>query len=473
MTDPTFGSEAGFQVAEQLRRQAVPGPWEVLGERVDRYEVHLLGAKAELVRGPVRLEAVGIRLLRPRGEGVGVGFASTSDLSERSVRAAVEDAEASARQAMFPARDPVLPGNPGGLPAVESADRANWEAPEESVTAFAQLLIDAFEGRSGVRPSFGAVQLLLGESTLANSAGLSHRASRTEASLEFAVTASGGPEGPAPGEYWAIPRHATRLDATALSVRVDDWCRKAEEIRRAEPMSGGDQSVVLPPGVLADVLPVILGYRFTGAAALRGIAPKPGDRVADPRISLVDDGLLPRAIGSSALDSEGTPQRRRELIRAGIAGELLFDVLHSRTQAGASSSGNGLRYGLEYGDPTYSTSPPGVRPTTLVVSTGDLASDEEIAEAAGEGVWVDQLGYPFPDATGANFGGELRLGYRIHGGKIGAPLRGGTVGGLALAPEGTPSLFNSVVGLGRRSERAAHLDTPAIVSRGLTVGGVG
>jgi predicted Zn-dependent protease len=473
MTEPTLGSDAGFQVAEQLRRQGVPGPWEVLGERVDRYEVYLLGGRAELVRQPVRLEAAGVRLLRPRGEQVGVGFAATSDLSERSIRAVVEDAEASARLGTFPARDPVLPGSSGGLPSVASTDRANWDAPEASVDAFAQLLIDAFDGRAGVRPSFGTLQLVLAESTLANSSGLAHRSTRTEAALEVAVTASGGPEGADPGEYWATPRRATRLDASALSVHVDDWCRKAEEIRHAAPMTGGEQAVVLPPGVLADVLPVILGYRFSGAAQLHDIAPKPGDRVASPNVTLIDDGLLPHALGSSSLDSEGTPQRRRPLIQAGVAGELLLDVLHARAVGAVGSTGNGLRYALEYSEPSDSTSPPGARPTTLVVTPGDLGSNEEIAEVAGEGVWVDQLGYAFPDGMSAGFGGELRLGYRIHRGKIGAPIRGGTVGGLALTPEGTPSLLNAVVGLGRRTERAAHLDAPTIVSRGITVAGVG
>jgi predicted Zn-dependent protease len=473
MTDPSFGSETGFHVADQLRRLKVPGPWEVLGEQVERYEVHFLGSRPELLRSPLRVGGVGIRLFRPDGDAVRVGYAATSDLAESSIRATVEDAEASARHARFPAPCPELPSSSAGAPSVSSADRAAWESPQDSMEAFSTMLVDAMDGRGNVRPSFGSLSLNLAETTLANSAGLAHRASRTEAALEFALTASGGPEGRPPGEYWAPPQMATRLDASALAVHVDDWCRKAEEIRRAEPLRGGPQSVVLPPRVLADVLPAILGFRFSGAAAMRQIAPAPGDVVAAEGISLVDDGLLPRALGSSSLDTEGIPQRRRALIQKGACVELLRDLLHGSVAGGTGSSGNGLRYGIEYAEPAQFTTPPGTVATTLVVTPGDLGSDVEIAEVAHDGIWVDQLGYAFPDGLSGAFGGELRLGYRIQNGRIGGPVHGGTIGGLALAPPGTPSLLGGVIGIGRTTARPAHLDTPAIVSNGLTVAGAG
>ncbi|MFI5415328.1 MAG: hypothetical protein ACHQ16_06670, partial [Candidatus Lutacidiplasmatales archaeon] len=69
------------------------------------------------------------------------------------------------------------------------------------------------------------------------------------------------------------------------------------------------------------------------------------------------------------------------------------------------------------------------------------------------------------------FGGEVRLGYRIHGGKIGEPVRGGTVGGVVVGGAGEASLMNTVLGLGRHSALTPHLSAPTMIVTGLGVGG--
>ena len=469
MSDPSLGSDAALRVADTLRRRKVPAPWDVYGERLERYEVHFTGTTPEMVRSPVRLEGVGIRLLRPVDGKLGIGFAATSDVSDESVAEAVDDAEATARHARFPATSAALPEGGGTGAAAPSFDAAAWAEPMPSLEAYLATMFSAFDGRRGVGPSFGSVHLTLSEATLANSSGLEHRTSRTEVYREVAVKAWDGPEGPAPGEYWVTDR-SVRLDASGMREEVAEWCRKAQDVRSARSPGAGTQSVVLPPRVLSDVLPTILGFRLSGVAELRGIAPRPGEEVASPSISIWDDGLFPYAVGTSTLDDEGSPQTKRALLGGGRSSSNLYDVLHG-SAAGRPTTGSGLRFSVIYPRWSRFDSTPGPTPSTLVVGTGDLGSDAEIAEAAGDGIWVDQLGYAFPDALSAAFGGEVRLGYRIHQGKIVEPVRGGTVGGVVVGGVGEPSLLNSVAGLGKRASLTPHLACPTMVVTGLAVGG--
>ncbi|MCI4362577.1 MAG: hypothetical protein L3J77_05240, partial [Thermoplasmata archaeon] len=242
MTAPTLGSEAATRVADQLLRRKVPAPWDVYGELLERYEVHFNGTTREMVRTPVRLEGVGLRVLRPVEGKTGIGFAATSDLSESSIDALVADAEATARHSRFPAARAELPSRASASPEVGSYDPAAWDRPVESLEGYLSVLFDAFDGRVGVGPSFGSVHLIRSEATQVNSSGLQHRESRTEFDREVAVKADGGPEGRPPGEYWVNDR-GVRLDPTHLRPEVAEWCQKAQDVRRASSPSAGPQSI--------------------------------------------------------------------------------------------------------------------------------------------------------------------------------------------------------------------------------------
>jgi TldD protein len=201
------------------------------------------------------------------------------------------------------------------------------------------------------------------------------------------------------------------------------------------------------------------------------MAPNIGGQWGNESLNVFDDGLVPWGVGSSPVDDEGTPQRRRTLLDQGKVSELLYDVRH----AGAfdtQSTGNAVRgRDVVYQDWRRFLHAPGGTSTTLVIEPGDRGSDEELAEAAGEGLWVQQLGWAIPDPYSGAFGGEIRLGYRIRGGRLSEPVRGGTVGGIALAPPGTPSLLQNVAGIGSMPTLAEGLFGPTLLVKPLTVAG--
>ncbi|HTT26183.1 MAG TPA: TldD/PmbA family protein [Thermoplasmata archaeon] len=463
MTAPELVASA---LADRLPKK-LPGPWDLFVERSRGFEIHLEGDRVEMRRGPIEFEGFGLRLFRPAGGAMGIGPAASTDLSPESLQLAVEHAEATAVRAPSPAKSIQLPRPASGpWPQVSVVDPALWDRPEEALEEYAQALLGPVGPAGAVQASFGSVRAGLVEVSLANSEGLGAAYRHTLVDLEFAVKAFGGPEGRPPGEYW-VTRQTRVIPRQGVEEEVREWCRKAQDVRRAVPTPAGVQKVVFPTPVLADVLPAILGYRLSGDAAVRKMGPKAGDQVAIPGLFVTDDGLLPDAPGSAPWDDEGTPHRSTRLLDEGrFLGPILDSVFAGAL--GGVPTGNGHRGSTH----RFLTTPsPGV--STLVVAPGTGGSDAELIEAAGEGIWLEQLGYAFPDGTTSAFGGEVRLGYRIHRGKLAEPIRGGTVGGATFGPSETPPLLTSITSLGSRGRLVERLHAPSMLVTGFPVAGSG
>lgn len=469
MTPAQSTADTALRVAERIR---APAPWEVFGQRIQRFELHLGGSRVEMIRGPITLEGYGIRVLRPREGKTGAGFQASTELSPAGIRATLEDAESIARHAEFPAPRVELPGStPSSPPVAEVVDRQLWDDPLGSIDAYVAELVRGFAGHRDVVPTFGSVRATLSETSIANSAGLRAQFPQTAVEFEVAVKAFGGPEGVAPGEYW-VNESTRRLDPSRLASDIDTWCRFAQDVRRASPPPTGEVAVALPASVLAGILPSVLGFRFTGAARLRKIAPRPGDAVAAAKVTVLDDGLYPWSPVSSPFDGEGQARQARPLISQGKVAGLLYDALHAgafEAQSTASAARGYMPMG--YIDWRQFSRPPNVSSSTLVVAPGDGGTDPELVETVEDGVWVQQLGWAIPDFISGAFGGEIRIGYRIRHGKLAEPIRGGTVGGFVMSAPGRPSLLQNVAAIGSRPQLADAVASPTLVVRTLTVAG--
>ncbi|MCI4358249.1 MAG: TldD/PmbA family protein [Thermoplasmata archaeon] len=467
MTAPFSSAETAFRVADRVRR--APGPWDVYGEAIRRFEIHINGDQVEMTRGPIQLEGYGYRVIAPHNGGVRVGFAGSTDVSTAGVARTIEEATIASRFSSFPAKDVSLPGSLPSSGTVLSADPELWARPEASIERFVSEVLAPFDGRKDVRPSFGSLRVALIDVTFANSSGAKASFQRTSAELEFAVRSTAGPEGPGSGEYWVNQRSCC-LDHRAIASQGLEWSRKARDAGSASPTPPGVRQVLLPPEVLSEILPATLGFRLGGQAALRGMMPPKGSAVGGANIDLWDDGLYPYGLASAPWDDEGVLHAKRPLIQSGEFREPIYDVLHGRALSD-QSTGGGRRDTATLSPWFHFMIRPNPGPSTMVLGPGDGGSDQEMIEALGEGLWVDQLGYSFPDPVSGAFGGEIRLGYLVKDGKLSTPVRGGTVGGVALAAPGEPSLLRSVSAVGGRPTLVGQLSAPALSVGSLSVAG--
>ncbi len=468
MTPEPAAGPLAATLADRIRTDS---PWEIFGERLRRYEVHFTGRVVEVLRGPLVVEGFGIRLFRTRNGEIGTGFQASTDLSEKSLVDAVGTAEQIAKNAAFPAKAVALPSTSGPRSSdPKIVDPELWSAPIPRLEEYTEALLASFEGLPNVLPSFGSVRATLTETSIANSAGLRAEYRHTTATLEIAVKASGGAEGAPPGEYWVNDR-VRRLDPAEAGRPVPDWARWAQDARQAKPPASGAAAVILPPEVLSGILPSVLGFRCAAPARLRGIAPEIGATVAAPSVTIVDDATVPWAPDTAPFDDEGTPAGRHPLIEKGTVRSLLYDLLHAGA-FGTASTGNGLR-GLGFGvrDWIRFAEAPSVGPTTLSLLAGGGGRTSELAEAAGNGLLVQQLGWASPDPISGAFGGEIRIGYAIRNGKIAEPVRGGTVGGIAFATAGGPSLLTQVAAIGSAPRLADGYYGPPLLVKSLSVAG--
>jgi predicted Zn-dependent protease len=468
-----MSAPANLAVRAADRLGGLAGPWDVFAERSRRFEIHLNGLRVELTRGPIVLEGYGLRLLRGIDGQTGVGYQASTDPSDEGVRAAVEGAEKFARFNQFPAHHPELPsGRPPTRSGLAIVDPALWSNPSGALEGFAAALVAGFEGRKGVVPSFSSVKATLVETSIANSAGLAYAYAHTVVETEVAVKAFGGPEGRPPGEYW-FTDIGRRLDVRPLPTHAADWSRFAEDARHAGSTPNGEVPVVLPPEVLAGIIPTVLRFQFGAAARLRGLGVVSESQVGAEGLHVLDDGLFDWGVGSSPLDDEGTPQRKRELVSNGRATELLFDVLHADA-LGATSTGSGVRTGGIEPSASVSrrfTRRPMPDASTIVIPAGNGGTDAEVIEQVEDGIWVQQIGWAEPDGLSGRFGGEIRIGYRIRHGKLAEPVRGGTVGGVVVGREGTPSLLHDLGAIGSKPELNGSLSSPTLLIRSLPVSG--
>jgi predicted Zn-dependent protease len=177
----------------------------------------------------------------------------------------------------------------------------------------------------------------------------------------------------------------------------------------------GSRSVlVLTPEAAAPLLAAI-GSRFVPLPDHPADVPpfaEPGVRVAQPGITLVDDGLHPGGLRNAAFDGEGTPARTTVLVRDGVMESLVHDR-RSASRAGTSSTGNAIR-------DSYRQWPvPGL--TTLVLRPLSGLVEDDLTSDVSRGLCAIDAAPPDPDRLAAGLFSIRLRGRLIHNGRLRSP----------------------------------------------------
>jgi len=264
---------------------------------------------------------------------------TTNDLSEASLRRAVESSEALARLAPEDPEDMPLLGPQTYLPVhayfdstanLSPADRA-----QAAMSALAQTRSSSDLMAAGFIVTGGTA------AALANSAGLFAYHANTGANYTLTVRTSDGT-----GSGWAGADHPdwTQLDFKAVGERA---IQKARASRNPVAIEPGRYTVVLEPQAVGDLVQLVLFYGDARSAD-EGRSPfvkesggnKIGEKILDQRVTMVSDPQDPQLL-SQPFDGQGLPLNRREWIKDGVLQQLSYTRFWAKKQGKEPTGGPG------------------------------------------------------------------------------------------------------------------------------------
>jgi TldD protein len=149
---------------------------------------------------------------------------------------------------------------------------------------------------------------------------------------------------------------------------------------------------------------------------------KLGQQVAQPLLNAFDDGRLPNEWGSDAIDDEGVPTQKTQVIEDGRVTAYLYDHVTAERD-GVASTGNGRRESFRH--------LPLPRMTNTYIAPGDASPAEIIADVQ-HGFYAVSFGGGQVDPATGDFVFGVSEGYLIEGGKVTRPCRGATLIGNCL-----------------------------------------
>ena len=104
------------------------------------------------------------------------------------------------------------------------------------------------------------------------------------------------------------------------------------DVRRRQPPAG-EMPVVLGPGVTGILLHEAIGHGMEADFNRKKISTYStmiGKKVAEPQVTIIDDGTIPNLLGSINIDDEGTPGQKTVLVDKGILTSYMHDKISAR-----------------------------------------------------------------------------------------------------------------------------------------------
>ena len=191
--------------------------------------------------------------------------------------------------------------------------------------------------------------------------------------------------------------------------------RKAVErtVRQLKPRKIRTQNVpvIFEPTQTAWLMGFLFGC-VTGTAVYQKatfLEGKLGERIGNERITVVDDGLMPKELGSHPFDSDGLPSRRTVVVERGILKSYLCNIYAARKlglPSTGSADGNGVgpaNFYLEPGKAAAMDIIAGTKKGLLLIRTlghGLNSVTGDISRGA-FGLWIEdgEIAYPVSEVT--------------------------------------------------------------------------
>ena len=362
---------------------------------------------------------------RDRGAGIRVisgettGFAYTSDLSEPGLTAAADAAAAAASQGGGGVRTVSLTASEPHRP------NQNVTLPEEiAKTRKVELLTRMNDAARSYAPEIVQVSAGYGDSRkrvlVANTDGVLADDEIVRTLLRISAVADGDAGMQTGSQSMGHTIGFEVFDNVDVEQLARDAARQAITKLAARPAPSGSMPVVIQHGSGGVLFHEACGHGLEADHIQKDssvFAGKMGQLVANPLVTLVDDGTMPGEWGTVGIDDEGQRSQRNVLIENGILTDYMWDFLRARKE-GRPLSGNGRRQSYQH--------LPMVRMTNTFVMDGpDDPSD--IVSSTPHGVYVAKLGGGQVNTASGDFVFGMTEAYLIENGEITEPLREGNL----------------------------------------------
>lgn len=286
-----------------------------------------------------------------------------------------------------------------------------------------------------------------------NSRGVSAGYEGTSASFSIACVAVEAGETQIGYNFQAARHYADLKPVEVVNKAVEHTL----SLLGGRQVPSGRYDLILDPMVAAEMLELF-------ADALRSdqvqkgksfLATKVGESIGASCLNLVDDGRLPRGLGSSPFDGEGFPTQKNVLVKQGVLQGFMYDSYTAR-KAGKQSTGNA-------GRGSYRTVPE-PEATNFFLEAGTLAPDQLVKQVK-SGLYVrGVMGLHTVDTISGDFSLGI-TGQRIENGKMTHAVRGVTIAGNLL------ELFKNVEAVGSDLTFLGSVGAPTLWIRDVSVGG--
>jgi len=310
-----------------------------------------------------------IRLVRDARTGV----ASTNRLDDEGLREALNRAAATLALA--------TPGPEGAALAAASPSTADPGLGFVAATARADPELRAVGARAVIAAgdaahleASGAFSTETATLAVANTRGMRNTHSVTQAKLLTVMMDGEGGSGYA---------QATGPDIRAIDPAAvgEEAARKASRSHEAVELEPGEYPVILEEYAVATILEYLSWVGFSALAVEEGRSFMDlGEQIMGTNVSIWDDGLDPLGL-PTAIDYEGVPKQRVDLITNGVARAVVHDTA-TAARAGVVSTGHGLPAPNAVGPMAWN----------LFMSPGSSAK-EVMLSGIERGVWVTRFHY--------------------------------------------------------------------------------
>jgi PmbA protein len=237
-------------------------------------------------------------------------------------------------------------------------------------------------------------------------------------SVSFSVSPIATAGGLMQRDYWYSAKRKVKELASPEAVGRTAAQRALRRLG-GRKISTCDVPVIFDPETAAELIgsisACVSGYAvYKGASFLAG---KLGRSVAASSVTVLDDGVIPSALGSRPFDGEGLATRKTTVIKKGVLESYLLDSYSAR-KLGLRSTGNAVR---SVGDV------PSVSHTNFYLAPGSH-SPEEIIRSVKRGLYVvEMIGFGVNHVTGDYSRGAV--GLWIENGELTYPVEEITIAG--------------------------------------------